>query len=321
MAIIANTYKTFEQVGIREQLSDVIYNISPEDTPFMNSIGRGPKAENTYFEWQKDALAAPDNTNAHLEGDDVAAFPAVVPTARVGNRTQISRKLLILSETANAVNTAGRKSEEAYQMAMRSAELKRDMENILIGTNQGAVTGSAAVARKTASLLAWVRTNVDLGATGANPAAPAPQPAAGRTDGTQRPFTETILKNVVQLQFTAGGKTDVLMVGAAQKQVVSGFAGIATKTLNFSSAAPVAIVGAADVYVSDFGKFYVVPNRLQRNRDAWFLDLEYLSLSYLRPFKRVKLAKTGDAEKRMLIVEYGLRVGAEEAQGLAADLS
>lgn len=320
MAIIANTYKTYEQKGIREDLSDVIYNISPEDTPFISSIGRG-KAENTFFEWQQDSLAAADNTNAQLEGDDVASFPAVTPSTRVGNRTQISRKLLILSGTAETVNTAGRKSEKAYQMAMRSKELKLDLEKISIGTNQFAVTGDATTARKTAAMLAWVRTNVDMGAGGANPTAPAPQPGAGRTDGTQRPFTEAILKNVVKLQYDAGGKTDVLMVGSAQKQVVSGFAGIATKTLDVKKVAPTAIVGAADVYVSDYGKFEVVPNRQQRNRDAWFLAFEYLRLDFLRPFHREKLAKTGDAEKEMLIVEWGLRVGHEAACGLAADLS
>jgi hypothetical protein len=319
MAQVSGTMSTYDQVGIREDLSDVIYNISPTETPFLNSVGKG-SADNTYFEWQTDSLAAADNTNAHIEGDETS-FSAPAATTRVGNRQQISKKSLIVSGTAERVRKAGRKSEIAYQMAKRGKELKLDMEKILIGTNQAAVTGDDTTARKTGSLLSWVRTNVDKASDGSNPAAPNPQPGGTRTDGTTRAFTETILKNVVALQWAEGGKTDVLMVGSTNKQVVSGFAGIATKTLNFKSAAPIAIVGAADVYVSDFGKFHVVPNRQQRSRDAWFLDLEYISVDYLRPFFREKLAKTGDADKSHMVVEYGLKVKQEKAIGLAADLA
>lgn len=319
MSQVDGTMSTYDQVGTREDLSDVIYNISPSDTPFLNSIGRG-KVDNTYFEWQTDSLAAADPTNAHIEGNETA-FTAPAATTRVGNRTQISKKSLIVSGTAEATRKAGRKSEIAYQMAKRSKELKIDMESILIGTNQAAVTGDDSTARKTASLLAWVRTCDSVGATGTSPDAPAPQPADTRGDGTQRAFTETLVKEVLALQWAQGGSTDVLMVGAFNKQVMSGFSGIATKTLNFSSAAPIAIVGAADVYVSDFGKFHVVPNRFQRARDAWALDLEYLQVDYLRPFKREKLAKTGDAEKSHILVEYGLRVKQEAAIGLVADLT
>lgn len=320
MAIVANTRTTYGTKGIREELSDIIYNISPEDTPFVSRAGK-EKVEHTFFEHMTDSLAAVDTANAQLEGDDVAAFDASNQPTRVGNYVQISRKTLVIAGTTEAVNKAGRKSEKAYQRAKKGAELKRDMEAILIGTNQGGVTGDNTTARKTATLLAWVRTNTSKEGTGAEPAAPNPYPAAGRTDGATRAFTETILKDVVQKVWTSGGSLKTLMVGGLQKQVVSGFSGIATKTLQRSAAAATAIVAAADIYVSDFGTLEVVPNRFQRNRDAWLLDFDYISVATLRPFKTELLAKTGDAEKEMMLVEYGLKVKQEAALGLAADLS
>lgn len=319
MAIVANTFLTYDTKGIKEDLTDVIYNISPEETPFMSSIGRA-SAKQTLHEWQVDSLAAADSANAQLEGDDVASFSAVSPTTRIGNYAQISRKTLILSDTDEVVDKAGRKSEEAYQLAKRSAELKIDMETILIGTNQAAVSGSSAVARKTGSMLAFIKTNDDFGAAGASPVYTT-VPNATRTDGTLRAFTEAILKNVIQLCWTEGANPRILSVGAGNKAVVSGFAGVATKTWNMNGAKPATIVAAADVYVSDFGTLSVVPNRRQRNRDGWVLDPDYARVFFLRKFKTVKLAKTGDAEKRMLVVEYGLQVDNEAAHGLAADLS
>jgi hypothetical protein len=321
VAIVTNTKLTYSTVGIREQLSDVISNISPTETPFLTSCGKG-SAENTLFEWQTDALATADGANAQLEADDIASYQAPSETTRVANYQQISRKTAIVGGTVEAVKRAGRKGEMAYQLSKRAKELKRDQETILL-QNQAAVAGASGTARKTGSLAAWVRTNVDKAGDGANPDAPAPTPTDNRTDGTTRAFTETILKNVAQLMFTTGASVDgsVLMVGPAQKQVVSGFSGIATKTLQRSETAPTAIIGAADVYVTDFGVIKVVPNRFQRNRDAWFLDFEFLEVAYLRPYQTEELAKTGDAEKRMILCEYGLKVKNEGALGLAADLS
>lgn len=319
MAIIANTYQTYQARGIREDLSNVIYDISPEDTPIMSNIGRG-KASNTFFEWQTDVLAAATTSNAFIEGDDLTSFTAASPTTRVGNYTQIVRKDVIVAGTTDAVDKAGRKSELAYQLAKRSKELKRDMEAI-IASNQPAAVGSTGVARNTAGLGAWVRTNVSFGAGGGNPAAPAPAPGAGRTDGTLRAFTETMLKDVVRLAWNNGGNPKTLFVGASNKQVVSGFAGIATKTFYQSAVKVSAIIGAADVYVSDFNTISVVPDRFQRTRDAWLLDEAYAEICFLRPFQTVELAKTGDAEKRMIIAEWGLKITNELAHGLIADLS
>jgi hypothetical protein len=324
MSQTANTFDTFAAKGIRESLSNVIYNISPEETPFMSNIGR-ENVKNTYFEWQTDSLAAASTTNAQVEGDDVSSYDSTTATVRIGNYTQVSRKTLILSGTLESVDKAGRRSELAYQLAKRSAELKRDMESIML-CNQKADGGSSGVStalRKTGSLLAFIKSNTDKGTGGADPSYTT-QPNATRTDATDanlRTFTETILKSVIQKVWAAGGTPKILMVGPVNKQRVSGFAGIAEIRREVTGNKPGVIIGAADVYVSDFGAVSVVPNRFQRERDAFVLDPEYASVAFLRPFQTVELAKTGDAEKRMILVEWGLKVNTEAAHGLAADLT
>lgn len=316
MAIVSGTYLTYSSIGNREDLTDVIYNISPEETPFMSGAGRG-KAKATFHEWQIDALAAAVSTNQVVEGDE-ATFSAPSPTTRLGNRLQISRKTLILSDTQEVIDKAGRKSEEAYQLAKRSAELKLDMEKQSL-ENIASVGGDSTTARVTAGLGAFVKTNTDHEAGGSDPSYTS-EPTDPRDDGTPRSFTETILKNVIQQVWTSGGNPKVLMVGPFNKTVVSGFAGIAQITYNLNSPKKAAVIGAVSVYVSDFGTLDVVPNRHQRERDGWVLDFDFVSFVYLRPFKKVSLAKTGDAEKKMLIVEWGLKVHNEAALGLAADL-
>jgi len=324
MSQTANTFDTFAAKGIRESLSNVIYNISPEETPFMSNIGR-ENVKNTYFEWQTDSLASASTTNAQIEGDDVSSYDSTAATTRIGNYTQVSRKTVLISGTLESVDKAGRRSELAYQLAKRSAELKRDMESIML-TNQAAAAGSAGVStalRKTGSLLAFLKTNTDKGTSGADPVYTT-KPDATRTDALAadlRTFTESILKTVIQKVWAAGGTPKVLMVGPVNKQRVSGFAGIAEIRKEVSGNKPGVIIGAADVYVSDFGAVSVVPNRFQRERDAFVLDPEYAAVAYLRPFQTVELAKTGDAEKRMIVVEWGLKVNTEAAHGLAADLT
>lgn len=320
MAIVSGTYLTYSSIGNREDLSDVIYNISPEETPFMSGAGRG-KAKATFHEWQIDSLAAAVSTNQVIEGDE-ATFATPTATTRLGNRLQISRKTLILSDTQEVIDKAGRKSEEAYQLAKRSAELKLDMEKQSL-ENIASVSGDSTTARVTAGLGAFVKTNDSVGAGGASPVYTS-EPNAARTDGTQRDLTEALLKTVIQSVWTAGGTPKVLMVGPFNKTVVSdstAFPGIAQITYNLNSPKMAAVIGAVSVYVSDFGTLSVVPNRHQRERDAWVLDFDFVSFVYLRPFKKVSLAKTGDAEKKMLIVEWGLKVHNEAALGLVADLN
>lgn len=321
MAIVANTFTTYDAKGIRESLSDIIYRISPEETPFMSNVGK-TSVSNTYFEWQNDSLAAAA-ANSAVEGDDITAYPAVTPTTRLGNYAQISRKLVIVSDTeSEAVDKAGRKSELAYQLALKSAELKRDMEFIAV-QNQAANAGAAGTARLTAGLETFLRTNSAGGTSYANGTLSGSTngyPNAAPTDGTQRAFTETILKTVAQNVWNNGGKLKMLMVGGTQKQVVSTFSGIAQQRRETGDK-PAVIIGAADAYVSDFGTIMVVPNRFQRNRTAFLMDPEYLEVVFLRPFRQVSLAKTGDAEKRMLLAEWGLKVNHEAAHGKIADLT
>jgi hypothetical protein len=317
MTIVSNTFTTYSAKGIREDLSNVITNIAPEETPFQSNIGR-ETISNTLFEFQTDTLADAA-ANAQLEGDDVGTFDAVVATVRVTNYAQISRKTIVLSNTEEVVNKAGRRSELAYQIAKRGSELKRDQEFIFL--NGGvAVAGNTTTARVTASLGAFVKTNTDKQTNGVDPSYTT-LPNSARTDGNVRTFTETILKNVIQKVWSAGGTPKILMVGPVNKQRVSGFSGIASSRFNIDGGAkPATLIGAVDIYVSDFGNVSTIANRFQRERDAWVLDPDYAKMVVLRPYQQVELAKTGDAEKRMLLIEYGLKITAENAHGLAADL-
>ena len=314
MAIVANTFTRYSAVGIREDLSNVIYNISPEETPFISNIGR-ENVKNTYFEWQTDSLAAASASNAALEGDDIASFTAVSPTSRIGNYTQISTKNVVISGTLEALDKAGRRSELTYQLAKLGSELKRDMESALLA-NQSPVAGNTTTARRTAGLPAFIKTNTDFGTGGADTAG-----IAARTDGTQRAFTEDQLKDVIAKVWESGGTPKMLMVGSHNKQVASGFTGIATRFRDVPAGQQAQIVGAADVYVSDFGTVNIVPNRFQRARDAFVVDPQFASMAVLRPIQQMELAKTGDAEKRLMLVEYGLKVNNEAAHGIVADLT
>lgn len=309
------TYQTYTAIGQREDLSDVIYNISPTDTPIMSSVGKS-KATAVYHEWQTDSLAAATTNNAAVEGDD-ATDATMSPTTRLGNYTQIVQKTVKISGTLDAVDKAGRKSEKAYQLAKASAEIKRDIETI-ISANQGRSAGNSSTARKLGSLLSWITTNSSVGTSGADPTTIG---VSTRTDGTARSFTETILKDVIQQVYSSGGNPKILMVGAYQKQAASAFAGIAAQRYMAPSNEPTTIIAAADVYMSDFGTVSCVPNRFMRTRDALILDPEYAALAYLRPFATNELAKTGDSEKTQILAELTLEVRNEAAHGIAADLA
>jgi hypothetical protein len=316
MTIIANTFTSFDAKGIREELANVISNIAPEETPFTSNVG-SENVSNTFFEWQVDDLAAVDVTPV-IDGDDVASFDATTATVRVGNYTQIRRRSMIIADNLGFQDLAGRNDEVAFNLAKRGKEIKRDLETIYTG-NTARSAGSASAGRVTAGLGAWIATNVNKAGDGTNPTAVDGSDA--RNDGTQRDFTEAMLKDVMQKAYTEGGNPSVLMVGPYNKTVVSGFAGIAAQRYQAPTDGPTTIIGAADVYLSDFGALTVVPNRFSRERDAWCLDTEYASIATLRPIQAVDLAKTGDAEKKMLICETGLKVTNEKAHGLIADLN
>lgn len=322
MAQPTNLFDRYDATNaVREDLANIIYNISPEDTVFMSNIGRDV-AKQTYTEWQTDALAAASTTNAQIEGDD-ASVDSLAATNRVGNYTQISRKVVGTSGTLEAVDTAGYKSAMAYYMAKAASELKRDMETTLL-FNQAAAAGNSSTARKSAGLPAWLRANVSKASNGGNPTMSSTDdgyPNAARTDGTQRTFTETMLKDVIQSVWTNGGTPKLLLVGPFNKRQASGFAGIAGARFNVDGAKPSTIIGAADIYVSDFGNVSIVPSRFQRERDAFVVDPEYASVAYLRNFQTKQLSDTGDSSKKMLVVEYALKVRTEKAHGIIADLT
>lgn len=318
MAQLATTFSTYDAKGIREDLSDLISNISPTETPFMSNVG-SESCSNTYFEWQTDSLASA-STTTQIEGDDLGnTYTAVSATARLGNYTNISRREFLISGTEQAVNKAGRASEIGYQAAKKARELKRDCEKVLLD-NRAAVAGNDTTARVTGGLTAWLKTNVNSSNTNSVDPVWTSAPTGARSDGVQHTFTETILKDVVKKVWDSGGDPSILMVGSFNKQTVSGFAGIAAQRF-MAPSGPSTIIGAADVYVSDFGNLSVVPNRFQRARDAFVLDPSRARVRYLRPYEINEMAKTGDGEKRMMLVEYGLQIDNEAAHGIAADLS
>ena len=311
MAQPTNTFDTYDSIGEREDLSDVIYNIAPTDTPFLSSAAK-TKATAVLHEWQTDTLAAASSSNAVIEGDE-ATLDAITATTRLSNSCQIMDKVIVITGTQEAVDKAGRASEIAYQVAKRAKELKRDLETMLT-TNNAEVTGSATAAREMGSLRAWVATNDVMGTSGTSGSVG----NTAATDGTQRAFTETLLKSVIKSVWNAGGNPTMIMVGPFNKQKLSGFTGNSTR---FDAGADATLYTSVDVYASDFGQLQVVPNRFSRDRDAWVLDMDYWGVAFLRDFTMHDIAKTGDADKKQLLIEATLESRNEGASGVVADVT
>lgn len=313
------TYQTYTAIGQREDLTDVIYNISPTETPFMNSVGK-TSATAVLHEWQTDSLAAVNTSNAVIEGAD-AGSSTLAPTVRVGNRTQISNKVVKISGTLETVNKAGRRSEKAYQLAKASSELKRDMEAILLSNQVAAAGDGSTTARTLGGLQAWLNSNYSGGSGGTA----GNLGTTARVTGTDRAFTSTILNTVIQSAYTNGGSPTMLLVTPAQKVVASTFTGIATRYRDVPANMQAQVIAAADVYVSDFGIIQIVPDRFIPNADnddtAFLLDPEMAAVAYLRPFQTLELAKTGDSENTELLVEYTLEVKNQAAHGIISDLT
>ena len=317
MAIPTNTFTKFDLIGSREDLSDVISNISPTDTPFMSNIGKS-SCDNTQFDWQTDSLAAAAS-NATIEGDDTTAA-AVTPTTRYINYTQIFKKSFTISGTAEKVKKAGRKSEIAYQTAKKGKEIKRDQEKAFTGTNV-AVAGNTTTARVTASLDTWLFTNDTNGTSGTQYTFSGGVPVTARTDGTDRAWSETLLKAALLLQYNSGGEVSMLMVSPTKKQETSAFAGIAEIRFEAKGAKQTTVIGAVDVYVSDFGNLDIVPNRFMPTDLAYLIDPSQAKKRVLRPYFVEELAKTGDSAKFHMIEECGLEVTNEAAMAVVRDLS
>lgn len=291
--MVTTTYQTVRQKGGREDLNDDIADISPEETPFYSTISEAPPATAVKVEWQTDALA-PASATGLVEGAD-ATYLTAAPTARIGNYLQINGKAVIVSETASAVKAAGRAEELAYQVAKRGRELKRDLETALTN-NRASNAGGSATARAAASFEAWITTN-DL------------RNGTSGTAGVQG----------------AGGQPTTVMVGPVNKRKASAFAGITTKYTDYGNSASdssgLLIVGAADLYLSDFGKLQIVPNRFSRERSALVIDWKFWKMCWLRKIQLRPLSKTGDAEKRQLICEWTLISRNEAASGIIADMT
>jgi hypothetical protein len=316
-------FRTYTAIGQREDLSNTIFNIAPTETPVVSSIGK-TKATATYHEWQTDDLAAASAAGL-IEGAD-ASGASDTPTTRVGNRTQIQGKTVHISGTLDAVDKAGRKTETAYQLAKAGQELKRDMEKTILG-NVAASNGTAgSAARLLGSIQTWLGTNFVTMTDGVAPVDA--NGTAARTEGaTASAFTETKLKECVKSCFENGGNPTLLVVPPTQKQVVSTFTGIAAQRYEAPKNAATTIIGAADVYLSDFGTLSVVPDRFMTAdttpdaEQALVLDPTMASVATLRPFESNLLAKQGDSEKHQMLVEYTLQVSNEKAHGIVADLA
>lgn len=323
MAQVSGTFSTYDAIGNREDLEDVIYNITPTETPLLSMIG-STKVTATRHDWQTDALATPSASNAQIEGDDYS-FTAPAATTRVSNMTQISRKEVIITDTQNAVNSAGRDREIAYQMSKRSVELKKDIEASML-SNTASVVGNDTTARVSAGLAAWLTTNDSRGASGADGGWNGTTVAAA-TNGTQRAFTKALLDTVIRATYVAGGNPSIVMVSPYNKQVFSSFMSD-TNVAAFRYAADKgknAIIASADIYQSDFGELAVVPNRVMSTnatlaRNVFVITPDMLSRGVLRPVQQEEPAKTGDATKKVIKTEWTLIVKNEAAHGIIADV-
>jgi hypothetical protein len=309
MAKVTNAFDTYSATSDREDLSNIIYNISPMQTPFMSSIGKR-SIKNVVFDWQTEDLASPVSTG-ELEGFELSRSAAVA-TTRVSNVAMISKRDATVSGSQESSDPAGKRSEMAHQLAIMSKALKRDMEEALCQKN-GKTTGNATTARKTGAFESWMKSNVS-NAAGSTPTGGGTAP----TDGTQRALTEPLLKAVLQSCFENGGEPSLAICGPVNKQKISGFTGRSSARQMIDATT---VEASVSIYSSDFGELKIVPSNRSRERSLLLVDPEMAKVSYLRDFKTVDIATIGDAVTKMIVVEYGLEVSNEAAHGVVADLT
>ena len=301
----ASATNSYTGKGIAESFEDIIFDISPEDTPLL-SLAKRMSAGQTYHQWQTDALAAAA-TNTQIEGND-SSFATLAATTVLGNYTQISSKTVQISNTYDVVRKYGRKSEVAYQLMKAGKELKRDMEYAIV-RNQASSAGGAATARSSAGIESWIVNRVlATGSTSGTTPGFSGGTVAAPTDGTSVTFIEADLKSALQLAWVDGGEPSLILMSATNKARFSGFSGIATKFNNVQGTTQATITGAADVYVSDFGNHTVKLDRFMRDQAVLAIDPGYVGLASLRPLSKEELAKTGDSTKWLLTAEYALVV-------------
>lgn len=314
MGVPTGTFQVYTQTNVREDLIDAIYNVDPYKTPFLNMAKRA-SAKQTFHQWDTDALDAQSLSNAAVEGDDPSNI-TVTPAVKLGNYTQISEKTIQISGTSQAVIAAGGSNKMGYQLLKKSKELKRDMEGILT-YNQASAVGNASTARKSAGMPAWLKTNTSF-QTGGTPAGANPTSADGtgtRTyNSTQTAITETMVKSVLQSIYTNSGDSPTYaLCSPANKQNISGFTGVGTR---FTKVEDKVLSSVVDIYESDFGDVKIIPDIfLANSHDVFFVNPDYVRVAYLRPFQTTPLAKTGDSDRKQLLVEYCLEMGNEKAHG------
>jgi hypothetical protein len=326
MSQVSGTTDSYDLVGIAEDVEDIIFSISPTDTPLL-SMAKKKKATNTLHQWQTDSLAAASATNRQIEGDD-ASFTTATPTTMLSNYTQISRKTLVTSRTADRVKKYGRAEEFARLIAKYGKEIKRDKEANL--TQNGASSaGGSATARASAGVESMIVNRVlpTTSGTGTTPGYGSgvwAAPTDGTATGAGSTLTEAYLRSALELAWEDGGDPSVILCGSFQKKQIATFAG-ATAFAGFynpkAGEAQGAVIGGVDVYVSDFGKHSVKLDRFMRSRTVLAIDPEYVSIAWLDPIRFEELAKTGDAKKGMLVGEYTLVLDNPDAHGKVQDLA
>jgi hypothetical protein len=310
MAQPTNTLDSYDVKGIREDLSDVIYNISPEETPFYTACAKA-KATNTFHEWQTDALRS-SAENAHIEGDDTVAESRGV-TSRLGNYSQIFKNAVVIPGTDDGLNKAGRAREMAYQVLKIAKEQKLDIEKALFA-NQARVAGSSSAARKLAGVPAWLNTNTNFqsGSSGADPTGDGTN--ARTDDGTPTAFSQTKFDSVMQQVWVSGGKPDSVYLSAFQMNLALGFTGNNNQRSNVV-AEDETVIKHMSVYVTPWGTVEFKPTRENRGRDVFIMQDDMWAVGVLRSTRNEELAKTGDNEKRQVLTELTLVSRNEKANG------
>ena len=314
MAQPSNTFDSYDAVGIREDLSDVITNISPEETPFHTKSAKS-RARNTLHEWQTDSLRA-SAANAHIEGDATTA-EARSATTRLGNYTQIFKNAVVVPDTDEGLDKAGRAREIAYQTLKIAKEQKLDIEKALFDNNARAA-GSSTVARELAGAPAWLTSNITN--TGTGGVDPTGDGTDARTDGTQTAFAQADFDSCMQSIWENGGNPDTVYLSAFQMNVALGFTGNNNQRSSVQ-AGDERVIKSLAVYVTPWGTVEFVPSRENRSRDVFIMQDDMWEVATLRPTKNVALAKTGDNTTRQVVTELTLVCKNEAASGMVVDCS
>lgn len=279
-------------------LTNMITNISPSDTPIYTYIGRAPKAVQVKHSWEEDDLPAPVD-NAQVEG---AAYTVTDPgeTTLLDNVTQIFSRGYGITDTNMATKRYNMSNKLAYEMSKAMKALATDVERAIIKNNKK-VLGNASTARKMAGLPYYLKTNTQ------------------DNSGTARDLTYALLNNTLEAVYKQGGDPDIIVASPRNKRILSALLPLSTERTQKAEAKK--IVATIDVFEGDFGIQRVLTDRWLPDTDVYVLSTEYMGTSYLRPFKREELPKSKDATEQIIIGELTLEVRAEKASARITDLN